>query len=353
MDISVIVCSVDKQKLEEFRQNIDATIGVSWELVAVDNSKGEYSIFQAYNLGVSKASGRVLCFCHEDIFFHTKDWGKILLGYFDNNSDLGLVGNVGSHIALKGKDWRDSPHYSMHFIQKMHSESSSKANFRCLFSIGYIGNKLNDVVAVDGMLMCIRAELFNGKIRFDDVSFNGFHQYDADISFQVLNAGYRVCVSYEIVVEHLSEGSFSEAYVDSLKVLLAKWDQNLPVYKIDKKADWAYYFMKKWQESKEWCKTVERKAKRKYLRQQSFLKMYDKSALEIKDVTKELSVNLREGLISIFFAMRIFNKTVFYHLSGVFSFQKRINMPDFGRDTITLFSNLSRDNTHVNLEITQ
>ena len=84
--ISCIVCSRHIRLSERLIQNIQNTIGESFELVVIDNSKSNYSIFSAYNEGVRRAKGNVLCFMHEDILFHSQNWGQELCRIFEENS---------------------------------------------------------------------------------------------------------------------------------------------------------------------------------------------------------------------------------------------------------------------------
>ena len=45
--ISIVICSRSETALENVSQSVSLTIGVPYEIIAIDNSKGEYSI----NLG--------------------------------------------------------------------------------------------------------------------------------------------------------------------------------------------------------------------------------------------------------------------------------------------------------------
>ena len=74
--ISIIVCARDKKIAPSLSKNINSTIGdVDYEIVWIDNSSKQYSIFEAYNLGEQRSSGEYLCFMHEDILFHSNNWG--------------------------------------------------------------------------------------------------------------------------------------------------------------------------------------------------------------------------------------------------------------------------------------
>ena len=59
--ISCIICSRRPDISAELKENIASTIGCEYELVVIDNSKNEYSIFSAYNEGVRRAKGDILC----------------------------------------------------------------------------------------------------------------------------------------------------------------------------------------------------------------------------------------------------------------------------------------------------
>lgn len=72
------------------------TVGYTYELIVIDNSEYKYSIFEAYNLGIERSSGEYLCFIHDDILFHSQDWGKAVEGIFNDDVKIGLIGNFGN-----------------------------------------------------------------------------------------------------------------------------------------------------------------------------------------------------------------------------------------------------------------
>ena len=74
--LSLIICSRTPKISEELEKNIADTIGCEYELVVIDNSLNKYSIFSAYNEGVKRSIGDILCFMHEDILYKTINWGQ-------------------------------------------------------------------------------------------------------------------------------------------------------------------------------------------------------------------------------------------------------------------------------------
>lgn len=55
--ISCIICSRRLDISAELKENIASTIGREYELVVIDNSKNERSIYGAYNHGVINSTG--------------------------------------------------------------------------------------------------------------------------------------------------------------------------------------------------------------------------------------------------------------------------------------------------------
>ena len=99
--ISIIICSRTKTIKDSLAFNIKKTIGCEYELVIIDNSENQYSIFEAYNLGINKSKRDYLCFIHDDIFIHTVNWGHIVIEIFKNNIQIGLIGVAGAKVKTK------------------------------------------------------------------------------------------------------------------------------------------------------------------------------------------------------------------------------------------------------------
>src|SRR5574344_1136126 len=94
--ISCIICSRTPEISIQQRENIEKTIGVEYEIVVIDNSRNTYTIFSAYNEGVKRAVGDILCFMHDDIIFETNEWG-ITVEQILKQTEIGAVGVAGTH----------------------------------------------------------------------------------------------------------------------------------------------------------------------------------------------------------------------------------------------------------------
>lgn len=223
--ISIIICSRKADISQELKDNIASTIGCEYELCVIDNSHNDYNIFTAYNEGVRRAKGDIFCFMHEDILYHTENWGINVEKRFKNDSRLGLIGNLGSHILPKvicgvGDSMILSSNYytkgkENHFCDSKYFEETGAV----------------EVVVVDGMWYCIRATLFSEKRLKYDESYSGFHYYDMDISMQVWTVGYSCKVVNDVLLEHFSAGPINNVFLQNSRIFYNKWKSTLPMIK--------------------------------------------------------------------------------------------------------------------------
>lgn len=232
MFLSIIICSRETGVQEIVRKNVDETIGCEHELVIIDNSNNQYDIFQAYNEGVRRSKGDVLCFMHEDVLFRSDNWGRIIENYFINDEQLGLIGFAGSHfLADSPMYWYSSPFISQRNLNNDHGQVEEH------FHEDWFGDRnIIEVVAVDGFCFFVRKSLFD-RIAFDERTYKGFHLYDMDLCMQVIKSGYKVCVIRDVLTEHCWSESKQftkqggELFDHNLELFSNKWHSCLSVNK--------------------------------------------------------------------------------------------------------------------------
>ena len=220
--ISIIICSRETDISEGLKNNIRDTIGLEYELIIVDKLKHCESIFKAYNYGIDRARFEILCFIHDDILFHTLQWGKVVLEQL-NNPSVGLIGVAGGVLAPRvPTQWNFGIHF-VHLLQYKKKQKSSEL----LEGASFNNRSFQQVVTLDGLFMACRKELFK-TIRFDELSFNGFHCYDLDISLQAHSLGFENRVLNNLLLEHYSEGKLDRNWVECQLLLWRKWRSKLP-----------------------------------------------------------------------------------------------------------------------------
>jgi len=220
--ISLIICSRTVNIDQRLEANIKSTIGCPFELVVINNSENQYHIFEAYNLGVQKSKGGILCFLHDDILFHTNDWGlKVIEHFADQN--IGAIGISGTEYLPKapGSWWSGGL-----VNQYISYQERSSLKISTVYTDGE-KTKRKEVIALDGAWLCIKKELFK-KIKFDSECFKGFHFYDMDICMQIHVAKYKLMATFNILIEHNSAGNINAEWIQSAKLFNQKWKQQLP-----------------------------------------------------------------------------------------------------------------------------
>ena len=223
--ISIIICNKKATLDASVEKNIRDTISVDFEIISIDNSRGQYNIFQAYNEGMAKAKGDILCFMHDDILFRSNGWGKVVEESFSSDPKMGALGVAGGHFLPDCPcSWSTCKTTSFHVWQT--NRDGSATEYGCTDYTD--GKRIVEVACLDGLFMCIRQSLFD-TIRFDDQTFSGFHCYDSDICMQVMAAGYSDNVTFDIDIEHHSNGACNQQYYDNLELWHKKWHSHLPV----------------------------------------------------------------------------------------------------------------------------
>lgn len=228
--ISIVVCSHSDKITIELEENIAETIGVDYEIISINNIDNQYSIFQAYNIGVQEAKYDLICFMHEDILYHTKNWGKKLVAYF-HNPNIGMIGVAGpTYISrIPGIWWGINNKYNTTNSTRqynMDTDRFDRTNHHLTLNNPY-KEDVSDVVALDGLFFCIPKRLFK-KISFDE-KFSGFHFYDLDISMQINQLGYKIICVYDILVEHISRANLSKDWILASRKFFTKWSNQLPI----------------------------------------------------------------------------------------------------------------------------
>ena len=224
--ISIIICSRNSQCSDKYTEHIHNTIGnIPYEIIWIDNSDNQRNMCQAYNYGVSLAKYDYLCFMHEDIVFHSKDWGKMAIAAMSDDS-VGMLGVQGCVFFCESTTyWTKSLFRKAHIVQEKNGKKEKvyEQDYPCG----------NDVVAIDGLWMFIKKECFGKGLKWDEEHFHHFHMYDMDMSMQMLHQGYKIRVLEDLWIEHLSWGNFNKYFYEDNIIFHDKWDPFLPVATIE------------------------------------------------------------------------------------------------------------------------
>jgi tetratricopeptide (TPR) repeat protein len=200
--ISVIVCSIDRDKLGRLQTNLETLLrGEDWELIHIADAR---SLCEGYNRGVARSRGEILVFCHDDIAILCADFARRLrmhLASFD------LLGVAGSTLASGPTwTWSGAPHI---FASIAYPRSDGTDQLQ-LATCGTSGPVVKDAQLLDGVFMAARRDLLH-RVSFDEATFDGFHLYDLDFSYRAWIAGAKTAVCRDVAIRHESRGNFKTA----------------------------------------------------------------------------------------------------------------------------------------------
>ena len=222
--ISIIICSVQPKLLEAVSENIAQTIDTQYEIIAIDNKDGTYGICAAYNHGAARSRFPYLCFVHEDVVFQSQSWGATLITLLEDPKIglVGLAGTVYKSATISG--WWDVPSSLVrkHLVQHT-KQGEVKNDF-----MNPMNEPYSEVVSLDGVFLSVRKEVWQHH-PFDEQIFPGFHFYDTDFSTQIAQ-NYKLIVTHQIRVEHLSQGNANSAiWLEHVLLYHHKWKKMLPL----------------------------------------------------------------------------------------------------------------------------
>lgn len=223
-EVTLVVCSRNKELDFQFSQNILHTVGCKYKLVVIDNSSNRFSIFEAYNLGIQESNSKIICFVHDDVRFRTMGWGNEVQRIFDSNPSIDLLGVAGGMYKSKiPSAWWEAPKKNnvINIIQH------TRAKERIRINKGFEKSDLVEVVAIDGVFMAMRRDeniIFNQDLK-------GFHNYDLQISLHHQLLKKKVAVTNSILLEHFSQGYLNKDWAETLIQTNKLYKEILPINK--------------------------------------------------------------------------------------------------------------------------
>lgn len=205
--ISIVVCSIDLSMFNRFSKSLSETIGVPFELIKIENKTEKLSISEAYNNGALNARFDYLVFIHEDIVFHTLNWGQNLVWYFETLNNPGLLGIAGnSYQPLSPSDWWGTLDRTRHFNYIKNGRNGDHSSGILVKSNDIHPKK---VYCIDGIFLALKKNVFS-KFKFDE-ELKGFHGYDTSLSLRI-SENFDNYFIPNILLEHFSNGDITKEY---------------------------------------------------------------------------------------------------------------------------------------------
>lgn len=224
--LSVIICSISPERLAVLESNLQETIGVDFEIIAIDNREKCWPIAKVYNYGARKAKYPYLFFVHEDVKLHSNDWGKVIVQKL-SEPDCGVIGFAGSKVRLRCyAGWCQSNEHIVSYLYQ--GLDNGLTGF--YIANAFLERPFEEVITLDGLGMFVRKDVW-GRYPFDEDLLTGFHCYDIDFTLQIASARYKnyVCCSNKLLIEHFSLGNFNGEWYSTTIRMHDKWNHLLPI----------------------------------------------------------------------------------------------------------------------------
>jgi hypothetical protein len=215
--ISLIICSIDSARFTAVQAMYKAALGDEpWEMIGVHDAK---SLAEGYNHGIARARGDILAFSHDDVELLSPEFPQRLKGHLQRFDLIGVAGTS----RLGNSRWICAgPPYI--FGQVCHQQPDGRLGVDIY---GAPCRTISGIQGLDGLFMAARRAVVE-KVRFDEATFNGFHLYDLDFSYQAYLAGFRLAVVNDINFLHQSGGKYDAEWVAQAKRFEAKWRSKMP-----------------------------------------------------------------------------------------------------------------------------
>jgi hypothetical protein len=199
--VSVVVCSIDAEKLARFRANVEGHVaGREHEIIAIADAR---SLSEGYARGLERARHPVVVFSHDDVEIVSPDpFGAIEAALATDD----VVGLVGSRLAAgPAVLWAGHPHLHgwITYPRGADGWEATVMSLEC--------GRIAGMQALDGVFIATRRDAAR-RIGFDAATFDGFHFYDLDFTYRAHREGLRLAVTTDVEVIHQSEGDFEATW---------------------------------------------------------------------------------------------------------------------------------------------
>ena len=213
----------------KFIEHINKTIGVPRETYCYPNFN-QYSLSQVYNQAINNHAkdDAITVFCHNDILFDTKDWGKKLLLHFNNpNNDYQIIGLAGSVEVPQHGCWYLKPDGSglnMNSMIGVVNHDNGIRKWASQYSGEFKG--VEPVVTVDGVFMAVDTSEIEHNF---DTNYGMWHYYDMSFCIPNYLDGCNIGVITDIRITHKSIGATDQEWENNRLKFVNEYVGELPI----------------------------------------------------------------------------------------------------------------------------
>ena len=214
--LSIVYCT--PEPMSSHIDHIKKTVGIKDVEIIEYINKGE-SLTKFYNKALKETKNKIVVFCHNDIIFNTKNWGKKIVSHF-NNSDFGILGVAGTTEMQSTGRWWQNPSLMLGQVKHTHEGKTWNSAYSPRF-----GDEILESILVDGLFFVTHKDRLSHSF---DENIKGFHFYEIDFCFNNHLSGTKVGVITNITITHKSIGQTNDEWEKNRKQFVENHSKNLP-----------------------------------------------------------------------------------------------------------------------------
>lgn len=183
--IAFIICSNDKvwfDECEKYIKHLQIPAGYELDIIEITDAT---CMAAGYNEGMKASDAKYKIYMHHDVFILRKDFLCRMLEVFINNTDIGLMGVIGTNKIVSSADYWDEWDEGQVYATSGLSTVALLSETKC------VGN-YTPAVAIDGMLLMTQYD-----VEWREDLFKKWDFYDISQSFEFQRYGYKVAVMLE------------------------------------------------------------------------------------------------------------------------------------------------------------
>lgn len=220
--ISVLSVISNKETAKQYLLKGLSNQDTRFQLILLDNTGSKYrSASQAYNFGITKATGEYIIFIHQDVFLPYSNWLREAEDSLCSLSELGLAGVAG---MLKPRFLNQYELYMRYYslrklgLLRLWFQRYGRGNlFHGPEKAVWMGKQIAEAVPVqtlDELILMVPCKILK-QISFDEMTCSDWHFYGVDYSLTASRQGYKVYV-LPLKAYHASLGKADRSYYSTL-----------------------------------------------------------------------------------------------------------------------------------------
>lgn len=180
--ICFITCVNDERVYKEsllYINHLDVPAGVEVQII---QSESISSMAQGYNSGMNSSDAKYKVYLHEDVFIINKNFIHDVIGVFERNQNIGMIGVTGCrYLPANAIWWEATELYGT--VYESHTGRMERLQFKDVQDESF------PVQCVDGLILITQYD-----IPWREDLFTDWYFYDLSQSMEFSRAGYQIVV---------------------------------------------------------------------------------------------------------------------------------------------------------------